>query len=93
VGNKGKGKEELKAAILSTCKNSEKGGFRIDYGEKMESILDSLEKKLSENGNISSSYPLRWLAVKLMENDREARRLVEKMASEQKELGGTLMPM
>jgi len=81
VGNKGKGKQEVKEAIVNTHKNTENGSFRIDYGEKLESILGLLEKKLSENLNISASYPARWLAVKLMENDSEARRLVEKAAS------------
>ncbi len=80
VGNKGKGKQEVKEAIVNTYKNTENGSFRIDYGEKLESILGLLEKKLSENLNISASYPARWLAVKLMENDSEARRLVEKAA-------------
>ncbi|MGB9497939.1 MAG: FeoB small GTPase domain-containing protein [Dissulfuribacterales bacterium] len=81
VGNKGKGKQEVKEAIVNTHKNTENGSFRIDYGEKLESILGLLEKKLSEDLNISASYPARWLAVKLMENDSEARRLVEKAAS------------
>ena len=81
VGNKGKGKQEVKEAIVNTYKNTENRSFRIDYGEKLESILGLLEKKLSENLNISASYPARWLAVKLMENDSEARRLVEKAAS------------
>lgn len=80
VGNKGKGKQEVKAAIVNTCKDAENGSFRIDYGEKLESTLNLLEKKLSEDRNISTSYPVRWLAVKLMENDSEARRLVEKTA-------------
>lgn len=81
VGNKGKGKQEVKEAIVNTYKNTENRSFRIDYGEKLESILGLLEKKLSEDLNISASYPARWLAVKLMENDSEARRLVEKAAS------------
>ncbi len=54
----------------------EKGSFRVDYGEELESILMPLEKMLSEDPKISARYPARWLAVKLMENDSEARRLV-----------------
>lgn len=81
VGNKGKGKEELKTAIINTRRNTENNNFRIDYGEKLEPILSLLEKRLSEDLKISLSYPVRWLAVKLMENDRVARRLVEKAFS------------
>ncbi|MCK4425951.1 MAG: 50S ribosome-binding GTPase, partial [Deltaproteobacteria bacterium] len=78
VGNKGKGKEELKTAIINTRRNTENNNFRIDYGEKLEPILSLLEKRLSEDLKTSLSYPVRWLAVKLMENDSVARRLVEK---------------
>lgn len=81
VGNKGKGKEELKTAIINTRRNTENHNFRIDYGEKLEPILSLLEKRLSEDLKISLSYPVRWLAVKLMENDSVARRLVEKAFS------------
>lgn len=92
VGKKGRGGEELKEVILNTYKTGyeeackgcgaclgmsrEKGSFRIDYGEELESILMPLEKRLSEDPKISARYPARWLAVKLMENDSEARRLV-----------------
>jgi len=81
VGNKGRGKEELKTAIINTRRNTENNNFRIDYGEKLEPILSLLEKRLSEDLKISLSYPVRWLAVKLMENDSVARRLVEKAFS------------
>lgn len=81
VGNKGKGKEELKTAIINTRRNTENNNFRIDYGEKLEPILSLLEKRLSEDLKTSLSYPVRWLAVKLMENDSVARRLVEKAFS------------
>lgn len=81
VGNKGKGKEELKTAIINTRRNTENNNFRIDYGEKLEPVLSLLEKRLSEDLKISLSYPVRWLAVKLMENDSVARRLVEKAFS------------
>lgn len=81
VGNKGKGKEELKTAIIKARKDTENNNFRIDYGEKLEPILSLLEKRLSEDLKVSHSYPARWLAVKLMENDSVARRLVEKPLS------------
>ena len=78
VGNKGKGKKQLKEAILSASKNRQVTPFRINYGDDLEPVLDSLEKRLSEETEISGRYPVRWLAVKLMENDEEAQRLVRK---------------
>ncbi len=58
------------------------GSFRIDYGKDMESLLAPLEKRIREDQHISSRYPARWLAVKLMENDSEARSLVRKVEEE-----------
>jgi len=78
VGNKGKGKERLREAILSTSKKGRATPFRINYGDDLEPILDSLEKRLSEETEIPGRHPVRWLAVKLMENDKEAQRLVRK---------------
>jgi ferrous iron transport protein B len=76
VGNRGKGKNELKEAILSASKKERIAQFRLDYGETLEPVLGSLEKRLSEDPGLCRQYPLRWLAVKLMESDFEARRLV-----------------
>ncbi len=76
VGNRGKGKKELKEAILATSKEQQATSFQIDYGETLEPALNSLEKVLSEDPGLSARYPLRWLAVKLMENDKEAQSLV-----------------
>jgi ferrous iron transport protein B len=78
VGNRGKGKKELKEAIWTSSQKGKAIPFRLDYGEALEQILSSLEKRLSENPDLSDHFPLRWLAVKLMENDQEAQRLVSK---------------
>jgi ferrous iron transport protein B len=76
VGNRSRGKDELKKAIEMTLKNGQVTPFRIDYGEAMEPVLSSLEKRFSEDPDLSERYPLRWLAVKLMENDPEAQKLI-----------------
>lgn len=78
VGNRGRGKKELKEAIWDVSKNKQADPFRLDYGASLESILSLLEKLLSEDSGLSERFSLRWLAVKLMENDREARQAVRK---------------
>jgi len=70
--------EAYKGCSACPGMSREKGSFRVDYGEELEPILSSLENRLSEAPKISARYPARWLAVKLMENDSEARRLVQK---------------
>ena len=86
VGNRGRGKDELKKAIEMTLKNGQTTPFRIDYGEAMESVLSSLEKRLSGDPDLSERYPLRWLAIKLMENDPEAQKLVRECSKNGDEL-------
>ncbi len=81
VGNKGKGKDGLKEAVRATSQGGQSNPFRLDYGEELEIHLSFLEKKLSEDTTLSTLYPLRWLAVKLMENDAEAQRLVREKAT------------
>lgn len=65
-------------AGCSSCyeMNRKKDPFRIDYGKDLESAITSLEEKILKDPEISSRYPARWLAVKLMENDHEAIKLV-----------------
>lgn len=78
VANKGKGKRELRKAIFEASRRKEAlKPFRIDYGP-LEPVLKELQGKLSANAKPSAGYPLRWLAVKLMEGDSEAKRIVEK---------------
>ena len=87
IGNKGKGKKELQKAIWDVAKGNIKPNFRrIDYGNTLEPILSSLEKRLSEESVLSQNYPLRWLAVKLMEGDSEAERLVKEKSKNGKEI-------
>jgi ferrous iron transport protein B len=82
VGNRGKGKEELKEAVHATSKQSQSNQFRLDYGDALEGHLNALENKLAGDTTLSTRYPLRWLAVKLMENDIEAQRLVRENSSD-----------
>ena len=86
VGNRSRGKDELKKAIEMTLKNGQVTPFRIDYGEAMEPALSSLEKRLSGDPEISERYPLRWLAIKLMENDPEAQKLIRECSKNGDEL-------
>ena len=74
----GKGKKELLEALASTLKNEKPAkGARIDYGE-MEPDIRDLVEVVSAEPALADCYPARWLAVKLLEGDQEARRLIEK---------------
>ena len=75
VGNRGKGKRELKEAIHAASKKAKASLFHLDYGRALESILSFLEQRLSTEKGLLECCSARWLAVKLMENDSEAQRL------------------
>ncbi|HBT76199.1 MAG TPA: ferrous iron transport protein B, partial [Planctomycetaceae bacterium] len=82
VGSKGKGLAELRAAILAVSEktqtlNHEPTGWKIDYPAELGAILVPLEKALDGKEHLIEDFSSRWLAVKLLENDREARRIVQ----------------
>jgi len=72
VASKGEGIEELKEAIINESKKT-KEPFRIDYGDDIEMEISRLEKILS-----ISEYPSRWMAIRLLEGDKEILQMVRK---------------
>jgi len=81
IGNKGRGKNELRQTIHSTYKDKQKVmPIHLDYGKALEPILMSLEKELSEDPRLMEHYSSRWLAVRLMEGDSEVQRLVRQQS-------------
>ncbi|GHT13041.1 ferrous iron transporter B [Planctomycetales bacterium] len=50
--------------------------WQIDYGA-LEPLIKELDKTLAAHVPIVQDFPTRWLAIKLLENDREARRIVQ----------------
>ena len=74
VGRKGKGKKELRDAILSTANRKEGKPLRISY-EDLEPAIQKLEEKLQPT-KLAAVYPIRWLSVKLVEGDSEAERII-----------------
>ena len=72
-----KGMEELKDAIVEVAKKRKrKGGVRINYGSKLESMISKLEGILAKDEKLVSRYPRRWLAIKILERDREVLRKI-----------------
>ena len=74
VGRKGKGKGELKDAILATARRKEHNPLRIAY-EELEPAVAGLQADI-EATDLAGTHPARWMAVKLLEGDSEAERIV-----------------
>ncbi len=76
VGSKGYGISSLKDSI---ARASEHAACRveIDYGEDLGEHILAIEEKLRTlNGGRLAPFPRRWIAIKLLESDDEAKRLV-----------------
>ncbi len=79
MAKKGRGKEELRQAILTACKNKDKykNSFVVNYGQTLEPIMKELQDKIIADGKFMSCFP-RWLAIRLMAGDSEvAKRLID----------------
>ncbi|MFP4515898.1 MAG: ferrous iron transport protein B [Desulfovibrionales bacterium] len=81
IGRKGKGKEELRAAIRATASRDRHGAGNpsrvvVPYGE-LEPHIEALEKTLAQAQELAARAPLRWLAVKLLEGDSEVEAMVK----------------
>ncbi|MDR1486027.1 MAG: ferrous iron transport protein B [Planctomycetaceae bacterium] len=50
--------------------------WKIDYG-RLEPLIMEFDSVLSQKAPLVQDFPTRWLAIKLLENDREARRIVQ----------------
>ncbi|MCD6295462.1 MAG: ferrous iron transport protein B, partial [Deltaproteobacteria bacterium] len=73
----GRGKKELLASISRVAQSEDSpGGMHIDYGP-MEPFIKEIEIRLSGDALGAMDYPLRWLAVKLMEEDDEALKYIQ----------------
>jgi ferrous iron transport protein B len=52
-------------------------GHMIRYGDEIETKLDALEQLIAGDPVFSAKYPVRWLAVKLLEKDNNAYQRLE----------------
>lgn len=68
VGSKNIGTAQLLHAVVEVARNGEHmKNATVDYGETLNGPVERLIEKIKDNGHVD--YPLRWLAVKLLEND------------------------
>jgi len=79
VATKNKGTENLLEVTVSLFEGKNRlENAIVRYGDEIEQELDALQTLLSQNSFTEGEYPLRWLAVKLLEDDKELTAKVEK---------------
>lgn len=69
VGRTNIGTKELLAATVSVAASKKAPGVTINYGDLLESKIAELVAELQKIGTVT--YPLRWIAVKLLEKDAD----------------------
>jgi len=72
VGNKGQGIAELLATVVEVAESGSVPGInRLRYGDEIEEELARIQDELDSEHELVEKYGKRWLALKLLENDRE----------------------
>lgn len=69
VGRTNIGTKELLEATVSVAASKKAPGVTINYGDLLEGKIAELVDLLKEAGTVT--YPLRWIAVKLLEKDAD----------------------
>ncbi|MBP2634906.1 MAG: der 3 [Firmicutes bacterium] len=81
VGNRNRGTDELLETVVVAAAANEHAPFRLDYGQDIEAQITQITEALASVTEVK--YPLRWLAIKLLENDQDAKTLMSQV------VGGT----
>lgn len=70
VATIGEGMEELKGKILEIGRAEDWQPPRLDYGPELEELISEVATRL-DDVELARRYPLRWLAIRLLEGDEE----------------------
>ncbi len=72
VGTKNKGTSQLLKSIVETYEQKDKiKKVSINYGKEIEDELSKLSSGLAEWETLTKRYPIRWLAIKMLEGDKD----------------------
>ena len=69
VGRTNIGTKDLLEATISVAASQKAPGVTINYGDLLEGKISELVEELKQAGTVT--YPLRWIAVKLLEKDAD----------------------
>ena len=75
IGNKNEGTNDILEKVVVTTANQEIKPFKVFYGAEIEAKISEVITCLENVAGIK--YPLRWLAIKLLENDQEIVSAIE----------------
>jgi len=76
VGSKGEGIGGLLDAVVRESGTSPHHEHSIGYGDRVEPVIADLIEALRQDPALTSRYPPRWLAVRLLEGDEDAEKKI-----------------
>ena len=72
VANRNRGTDELLKEIVNVFEGKgSKKKIKLYYGSELEEHITELEALISRDEELSRQFPPRWLAIKLLEEDKE----------------------
>lgn len=78
VGNRNRGTNELLEVVSKTAEKGDNRTFSIDYGAEIEAMIEDIMYALASLTD--AKYPLRWLAVRLLEDDKNVRAKIQEIS-------------
>lgn len=88
IARTGQGKKELMdSAARIVQENTEFVPLKISYGDDVDNAMFEMEKEIEANQLLTDTYPVRWVALKYMENDEQ---ILEKGRLQNPELAARL---
>ncbi|KYH38918.1 MAG: iron transporter FeoB [Candidatus Bathyarchaeota archaeon B26-1] len=72
------GIKDLLEAITEAAREGKRRRIVVGYGKAAEELISRVEKAILKDKELSSKYPTRWLAIKILEGDEEVLKEAER---------------
>ncbi len=82
VGSKGIGKGEILEEIIKTVESERRKKIEVKYGEEIENEISNIISALEKEKIHIFNFNIKWVALKLLEQDKEVIDTIEKDAGE-----------
>lgn len=81
ISKTGFGTEALFNRVISVYEETDPilRHVHVNYGDTLEKYINALRKMLKRNGTVDKTYSKRYLAIKLLENDKEVKQYVQSL--------------
>lgn len=82
VGPKGKGITEILDEAIKIVEKNDPQNRIPSYGDEVEREIEPIVREIEKDVEFSTTFPSRWMAIKLLEKDENAYKKIEKNKNE-----------